>query len=378
MIGADHVPDVSRDVNQSQYHSANHQVSSGGSSGSFSFQNQLHVDLSGDAQGGNLIAAEQQQPDIRGKAPSPRSLTVQQHLSGVADAATSHLARVLPQNPQLPLPQPLARVYHSLWRGPAESVSSSTARGSVGELLVGSGSDSGDTESRRHVTQPLRHHLAAGGSSSLPGSSLHINISRPGSTAGFSRPASIRALNELDHQAAQQKWEALRPHLVAWLCASLITILLSWWWFALGCLVGAIGAVGALSALRHKAGVDLIRPAKGAQFLGVIAGLVSAAATLVVIVALASVRCKYVMTGDCARLRIMLCFLVIWFIIMMALSASAAFRAYYLIQLLSPTFYWRQSEVAVPEEEEGGRVLLRQETFTPRAAAQMAVTLDDV
>lgn len=34
------------------------------------------------------------------------------------------------------------------------------------------------------------------------------------------------------------------------------------WWYALGCLVGASGALGAVSALRHRAGVDLIRPAK--------------------------------------------------------------------------------------------------------------------
>ncbi len=37
-----------------------------------------------------------------------------------------------------------------------------------------------------------------------------------------------------------------------------------------------------------------------------------------------------------------------------------------------------QSEVAVPEEEEGGRVLLRQETFTPGAAARMRGGLEEV
>lgn len=37
-----------------------------------------------------------------------------------------------------------------------------------------------------------------------------------------------------------------------------------------------------------------------------------------------------------------------------------------------------QSEVAVPEPEEGGRVLLRQETFTPRASAHMHSSLDEV
>lgn len=311
--------------------------------------------------------AEIQDSDRGAEVVSPRPTTVQQHLLAVADAASSQLARVLPPPEQLP--KPLARVYHSLWRGHTASASSS-ARGSVVEPLVTSGSSNSD------LPRPLRRHVGGEGAPSISGSSLRINTSRRGSTAGFSRPTSHRALNELDHQAAQEKWDAIRPLLVAWLCASLITLLLSWWWFALGCLVGVIGAIGAVAALRHRTGVDLIQPAKGAQFLGVITGLISAAATLVVVATLTSVRCKYMVADDCTRLRFMLCFLISWFTAMTILSSSAAYRSYQIIQLLSPTFYWRQSEVAIPEEEEGGRVLLRQETFTPRAATLMPETID--
>lgn len=34
--------------------------------------------------------------------------------------------------------------------------------------------------------------------------------------------------------------------------------------------------------------------------------------------------------------------LVFWFAVVTGLSAMAAYRAYHLLQLLSPTFYWRQ------------------------------------
>jgi hypothetical protein len=44
------------------------------------------------------------------------------------------------------------------------------------------------------------------------------------------------------------------------------------WWFPLGVLVAASGALGSVSALRHKAGVDLTKPASGVQYLGVLTG----------------------------------------------------------------------------------------------------------
>ena len=44
------------------------------------------------------------------------------------------------------------------------------------------------------------------------------------------------------------------------------------WWFPLGVLVGAAGVLGSASALRHKTGVDLTKPASGVQYLGVLTG----------------------------------------------------------------------------------------------------------
>lgn len=44
------------------------------------------------------------------------------------------------------------------------------------------------------------------------------------------------------------------------------------WWFPLGVLVGGTGVLGSASALRHKAGVDLTKPASGVQYLGVLTG----------------------------------------------------------------------------------------------------------
>lgn len=70
----------------------------------------------------------------------------------------------------------------------------------------------------------------------------------------------------------------------------------------------------------------------------------------------------------CRRLLLV----ALWFGIMTAICACCAFLAYGLIQVLQPTFYYRQSDVAVPEaENEMSPALLRQETFTPRASARM-------
>lgn len=57
---------------------------------------------------------------------------------------------------------------------------------------------------------------------------------------------------------------------------------------------------------------------------------------------------------------------------MTGICATSAWCAYGLLQKLRPTQYMRQSDVVVPEAEDAlSPVLLRQETFTPRAAARM-------
>ena len=57
---------------------------------------------------------------------------------------------------------------------------------------------------------------------------------------------------------------------------------------------------------------------------------------------------------------------------MTAVSATSAWFAYRLLQTIRPTVYMRQSDVAVPEADDPlSPALLRQETFTPRAADRL-------
>ena len=66
----------------------------------------------------------------------------------------------------------------------------------------------------------------------------------------------------MEQQTTRDSWERLRNWFVLWLCAALVTLVVSWWWFPLGVAVGALGILGSVSALRHKTGVELVQPAK--------------------------------------------------------------------------------------------------------------------
>lgn len=183
----------------------------------------------------------------------------------------------------------------------------------------------------------------------------------------MSRSASHRALTDFERDGAAQNWERLRNLFIAWLLASLLTIIVSWWWFGLGILAGGLGVLGSISGLRHKGTTpDLVQPAKGVQLLGVLSSLVSLAAVGVFIVAQVAIRCPDGM--DCARLRVMLAVVTSWFCIELCTSTLCAYQSYRIIQRLQPTFYMRQSEVAIPEAHDLGIGV--QFTPTPRARSR--------